>query len=176
MKKLLEERGKWQTKPRNKLFLIELQHVVGLFFGGQSLIVYQMEEILFGTWKHARNSCSDRRSIGCSNLRHLTLASFQPPFQGLPFLLEEAIPLLTDMLSSSGLCENLRVTTQLLESITHPIHCLAMPQLYNKKPRRTKNPSLNGPSKETYRSSLLTNNRKENSPYCASMTVAGRNT
>ena len=73
----------------------------------------------------------------------------------------EVTPLLANMLSSSRLCGNLHRTTQLLELITRPIHHSAVPQLYNKKPRQTKSLSLNRPSNETCRASLLTDNRKE---------------
>ena len=61
----------------------------------------------------------------------------------------EATPHLADMLSSSGSRGNLHGTTQLLESVTRPILCLTVPQLYNKKPKQTKSLSLNRPSKRT---------------------------
>lgn len=115
-------------------------------------------------WKRARNSCSNRRSIGHFVLRCPALVPFRSFFQGLPFSLVEAAPHLASMLSSSGSHGNLYGTTQLLESITRPILCLAVPQLYNKKPKQTKNPSLNGSSKRNSQIKPLDQYSKGRSP------------
>ena len=97
--------------------------------------------------KRAWNSCSNRRSIGRFVLRCQALVPFRSFFQGLPLQLVEATPHLANMLSSSGQRGNLHGTTQLLESVTRPILCLTVPQLYNKKPKQTKSSSLNRPFK-----------------------------
>lgn len=68
------------------------------------------------------------------------------------------------MLNRSRLRGILHKTTQLLESVTRPIHRLTMPQLYNKKPKWTKHLSLSESSNKTCRISLLTNTQKGDRP------------
>ena len=111
--------------------------------------------ILSGIWKRAQNSRSERTLTGCSRLRHPTLVFFYPLCWGILLSLVEVTPSLGIMLSGSNSCGNLFETTQLSKPITQPIHLSALPQHYNKKPRRTPSPNLNGLATKTCRTSPL---------------------
>ena len=153
MKELLEEREEGQTEPRNELFLSKIHHVVGLISGGQSIIVYQMNRDIVWYVETCPKFPFRQETNWMLRFKALGSSVFSTTFLRPTASAGGSNTLFC--LSSSRLCGNLRETTQLSRSITDRLLGPFPVQRYNKKPRRTKSPSLNGSSKQNLQSKSL---------------------
>ena len=115
----IDKRGRWS--PIENCSLLKYIALWGCFLEDRASSFTRWIEILSGIWKRARNSCSDRRSIGHSDIRRPTLVFLWLPFWTLPPPLVKATLSLADMLNSPGPCGNLCRTTQIIR-VSHPTH------------------------------------------------------